>query len=451
MREDLKSRLLEKLATGPKPAKELALMLGTSQPTISRVLNDLGDQVVTLGKGRATRYARPRLVRGTTSLFPIYRIDEAGDVHLLGTLQTLAAGQYWWQPKDSSSESQLFDFLPWFVQDMRPEGFVGRFFAQKQGEVLGLPSQLKNWTDDDVLIALSRRGEDHIGNLIIGDESIERYLKSTQTPQRGVPEHNRPRIYARLIREALQGDPAGSSAGGEQPKFAVMIEDGDDLRHALVKFSPPIDSLEGQRWGDLLVCEHRALEIVQEAGIAAARSRILESDNRVVLEVDRFDRIGSLGRSSIFSLRSIDSEYTGIGDDWAKCALGLLREAVISETDARNMRWLKVFGNLIGNVDMHLGNLSLIRISSRFYSLAPVYDMLPMLYRPSPGETPQREFAPGGLTRDTADVWDSALQSALHFWDSTAYEPGLSYEFKKICLHNVDVLSRLEAGPRIIL
>ncbi len=383
MREDLKIRLLDKLGTGPKTAKELAFMLGTSQPTISRALNELGDQVVILGKGRATRYARPRLVRGMTSLFPIYRIDEAGDIHVLGRLQTLAGGQYWWQPKDNSSESRLFDYLPWFVQDMRPEGFVGRFFAQKQGEVLGLPGQLKNWTDDDVLIALSRRGEDHIGNLIIGDESIERYLKSTQRLRRVVPKNIRPRIYATLIKEAIEGEPAGSSAGGEQPKFAVMIENGDELRHALVKFSPPIDSLEGQRWGDLLICEHKALEIVQESGIAAANSRILEADNRVVLEVDRFDRIGSLGRSSIFSLRSIDSEYTGIGDDWAKCAVGLLQEGVISARDAKNMRWLKVFGNLIGNTDMHLGNLSLIRISSKFYSLAPVYDMLPMLYRPS--------------------------------------------------------------------
>jgi len=109
------------------------------------------------------------------------------------------------------------------------------------------------------------------------------------------------------------------------------------------------------------------------------------------------------------------------------------------------------FGNLIGNTDMHLSNLSFIRISSRFYSLAPVYDMLPMLYRPTSGETPQREFAPGGLTRDTADVWDSALQSALHFWDRTAFEPGISREFKQICLQNVDVLSRLEVGPGIIL
>ncbi len=218
----------------------------------------------------------------------------------------------------------------------------------------------------------------------------------------------------------------------------------------MVKFSPPLDGLAGKRWGDLLICEHRALEIIKDAGIAAASSRFLEADNRVLLEVDRFDRIGRLGRLSVFSLRAIDSEFTGIGDDWAKCALGLLKEAVISAEDARKLRWLKVFGTLIGNTDMHLGNLSLMRVGPGFYTLAPVYDMLPMLYRPTSGETPQREFVPGGLTRDTADVWAGALQSALQFWNTTVTEPGLSEEFRTICRCNLEVLLRLEAGPRII-
>jgi serine/threonine protein kinase HipA of HipAB toxin-antitoxin module len=52
------------------------------------------------------------------------------------------------------------------------------------------------------------------------------------------------------------------------------------------------------------------------------------------------------------------------------------------------MPWLKVFGHLMGNTAMHLGNLSFNRVGSRSYALAPVYDMLPMLNRPASGETP---------------------------------------------------------------
>jgi len=452
VREELRLRLLEKLAAGPKPAKDLAAFLGVSQPTISRMINELGDQVVSLGRGRATIYARPRPVRGTTSTFPVYRIDEAGNVHLRGVLRTLVGGQYWWQPEGPNPEYRLYDYLPWFIQDMRPEGFVGRAFAQRMGTELGLPTKLDEWTHDDVvLLALSRRGEDHIGNLVIGEESIDRYLRSTQRLSLGIPELARQQVYAGLANAAMAGEPAGSSAGGEQPKFAAMLNDSDENRHVLVKFSPSLASVEGQRWADLLHCEHLALEVVREAGIAAASSRILEADNRVFLEVDRFDRVGTFGRTSVFSLRSIDSEYVGAGGDWVRCANGLLRVGVISPEDARRMRWLKVFGNLIGNTDMHTGNLSFVRVQSKYYSLAPVYDMLPMLYRPVSGETPPREFAPQAQAMDVADVWPEALQQALRFWDMASYEAGVSGEFRQICRNNLAVLLNLEAGPRIVV
>ncbi|MDT8441910.1 MAG: type II toxin-antitoxin system HipA family toxin YjjJ [Desulfuromonadales bacterium] len=450
MREELRLRLLEKLATGPKTAKDLAALLGVSQPTISRAINELRDQVVSLGRGRATMYVRPRPVRGTTSIFPVCRIDETGNVHLLGVLRTLVGGQYLWQPEGAGNENRLFDYLPWFIQDMRPDGFVGRAFAQRLATELGLPAKLNDWSDDDVLIALSRRGEDHIGNLVIGEESIDRYLRSTQKPDAGIPEHDRQHVYADLANAAMAGDPAGSSAGGEQPKFATVLKDDGENRHVLVKFSPALTSLEGRRWADLLHCEHLALELVRETGIAAASSRVLEDGNRVFLEVDRFDRTGTFGRTSLFSLRSLDSEYVGAGDDWARCAGGLLRAGVISAEDARRMRWLKLFGTLIGNTDMHLGNLSFIRVQSKFYTLAPVYDMLPMLYKPVSGETPLREFAPQAQAMDVADVWPEAVPQALRFWDMASDEVGVSCEFRQICRVNFAVLQSLEAGPRIV-
>jgi len=451
MREDLQIRVLEKLSAGVKTANQLVTMLGVSQPSISRAIRSLGSEVLILGKGRATQYARSRIVRGTTCIFPLFRIDQSGDAHLIGKLHTLMAGQYWWQSEESSNGSRLYDYLPWFIQDMRPDGFLGRAFASKEGADLGLPEKLKDWKDDDVLIALSRRGENHVGNLVIGEESIQRYLKSAQYEFRGIAENDRLRIYPTLAEKALKGEPAGSSAGGEQQKFTATIQEGGELRHVLVKFSSPLNTSEGRRWADLLICEQRALEIIDETEIAASQSRTLETGNRLFLEVDRFDRIGRLGRSSIFSLSAIDSEYTGIGDDWAKCALALLKEGLISKEDSYKIRWLKAFGNLIGNTDMHLGNLSLIRAASRFYTLAPAYDMLPMLYRPVSGDTPGREFAPKGPTTDIADVWKSALKSAIDFWDITSGEKGLSGDFSAICRDNLEALLKLEAGPKIII
>jgi hypothetical protein len=99
---------------------------------------------------------------------------------------------------------------------------------------------------------------------------------------------------------------------------------------------------------------------------------------------------------------------------------------------------------------MHTGNLSFIRIEPRFYTLAPVYDMLPMLYRPISGDIPERAFSPTGLTSNAADVWESAVTCAINFWDTTAEEQGISGDFRVICKQNLKVLHKLKAGPKII-
>ena len=450
MREELSAKLLDSLATGPKNGKELATRLGVSQPTLSRTLSALGEQIVPLGRGRATRYARPRTVRGVTSLFPVYCVDESGNVRLIGRLQALAGGGYWWQAEDGDSASRYFEQLPWFVQDLRPDGFIGRAFAQRHGAELGLPEKLDDWNDDDVLLALAQRGEDHIGNLLIGDEALGRYLRAATQPQVVIPERARGERYSALARQALAGEPPGSSAGGEQPKFTALVGESEEVRHVLVKFSPPLTQADGVRWADLLRCEDLALRVVDESGIAAARSRLLTGEERVFLEVERFDRLGRLGRAALFSLRAIDGAYVGCGGDWLRCATALLRAGVIASEDAQRMRWLKVFGELIANSDMHAGNLSLYRQSVRRYTLAPVYDMLPMLYRPVSGELLSRRFIPPLPTMETAGVWPEALQAALRFWALAGDDAGISVAFRAICRENQALLQELLTVPGVL-
>ncbi|MDZ4186390.1 MAG: type II toxin-antitoxin system HipA family toxin YjjJ [Desulfuromonadales bacterium] len=450
MRETLHAGLLTNLATGPKSGKELATKLGVSQPTLSRTLTALGEQVVVLGRGRTTLYARPRILRGLSGLFPVYRVDEHGVVYLIGNLQALLGGGFWWQAEDADRESRYFDQLPWFLQDMRPDGFIGRDFALRHGAELGLPEKLREWHDDDVLIALARRGEDHVGNLLIGDESLGRYLHSAAQPLPAITEAERGESYAELALMALEGDPPGSSAGGEQPKFTALVGEGAASRQVLVKFSPPLTQADGGRWGDLLRCEDLALRVVAECGIAAARSQLVTGGGRVFLEVERFDRSGRLGRNALFSLRAIDGAYVGCGGDWLRCAGALHRAGVIAAEDARRMRWLKVFGDLIANSDMHAGNLSFRWQAAGRYTLAPVYDMLPMLYRPVGGELLMRTFAPPLPGMETASVWPEALQSALRFWELAAADAEISVEFRAICRENHARLQEVERLPGVV-
>ena len=436
------------LGTGAKASREMQLRLGISQPSVSRTISKLSGEVITLGKGPATQYALTRNIRDLGSDFPVYRVDEEGNAHMLGHLYTLQRNQYWWV--DDSGTGRLYDYLPWFIQDMHPEGFVGRAFALRQNKELDLPGRLNEWNDDHILIALARRGEDIMGNLIIGDESLNRYLSSTRDDGLIVSFNDRDRVYPSLAKAAIDGDPAGSSAGGEQPKFAVMLQN-ESYQHVLVKFSPTKNSLEGVRWADLLICEHLALETIREAGLQAPSTRIIESEERVFLEVSRFDRVGRHGRLPMISLTAVDNEFLGYLDDWAATAGHLDDRSMISHADANQMRWLYTFGSLIANTDMHSGNLSLIYRRNNNFELAPVYDMLPMLYRPVDGTIPDRDYIPPNPRKNTMRQWDSALESAIRFWGKAATDERLSDGFREISQETYAKVQSIKRGPRLVV
>lgn len=65
------------LRKGPAASKALIDALGISQPTLSRRIHALAEAVLTMGKGRATRYALRRAVAEET-YFPLYQVDEQG-------------------------------------------------------------------------------------------------------------------------------------------------------------------------------------------------------------------------------------------------------------------------------------------------------------------------------------------------------------------------------------
>ncbi|WP_368730978.1 hypothetical protein, partial [Vibrio parahaemolyticus] len=59
--------------------------LGVSQPTVSRALKILGEEIVQIGAGRSIQYA----LRDTSRVdlvAPVHRVTAQGTVELLGTL-----------------------------------------------------------------------------------------------------------------------------------------------------------------------------------------------------------------------------------------------------------------------------------------------------------------------------------------------------------------------------
>ena len=290
---------------------------------------------------------------------------------------------------------------------------------------------MQDWSDDHVLAFVTRRGSDNVGDLLLGTEALERHLSGRHGPPL-VDDAGRATRYPQLADEAMGGAPAGSSAPGEHPKFSVDVRGPRGIVPVLVKFSPPRGTAVGDRWADLLFAEAVASEFLDSRGIAAARSRVLEAGGRVFLESERFDRVGALGRRGVVTLHAVDADLHGRLDRWAAAAARLRVDGLLTADDAAHLALLDVFAELIGNTDRHFGNISLFDDQQGPFTLAPVYDMLPMLFAPADGQLVERPFAPGGARADSVEVWPREHALALAYWDRLAGDARLSAEFRQL-------------------
>jgi len=442
------SRLKTILSSGAKDAAALQQQLGVSQPTLSRIIQRNRHQVVTLGKARATLYALTRPMAELGHSIPIYQVQPSGDVRKYGTLSALANRQYYWQPTEE--RGQLYNHLPWFIENLRPEGFLGRAFARRC-QALNLPDRLNDWSDQHLLLALALGGSDMPGNLIVGETALAAYLGNQGEPTISMKSIDRETRYPQLADEAMAGDPPGSSAGGEQPKFCIRI-DNEAPHQVLVKFTPPVHTIEGQRWADLLVCEHLALQTITEAGHPAAQSQLFFFGTRAFLEVQRFDRIGNIGRKGITHLGILEDEFSGESRDrWHLSALRLNSAELITTDDVEDICWLEAFGRLIANTDRHFGNISFFTDALPF-RLCPAYDMLPMHYRPATsGELIDRPYDLPTPDAKLFPYWADATLWAIKFWSNVTSDPRVSVGFQNIAQQQLEQLTEKNTtGPRLL-
>lgn len=412
------------LAAGPQAAQQLIEKIGISQPTLSRALNRLGDEVVRLGAARSIQYTLRDTGRGVTDM-PIYRVNAEGQVIHLGTL--IAVRPQGFVMRQADGVTLHSDGLPWWLFDMRPQGFLGRAYAARHATALGLPARLSDWSDEHALRALLAHGHDVVGNLLLGDLARDRFL-STPLPV-PIAQQDKAEVYRQLALDAASGEMAGSSAGGEQPKFTVYADTPAGPRHLLVKFSEAEDSPVSERWRDLLLAEHLALETLRAADIPAAQTYVFDHGGQRFLEVERFDRVGSLGRRALHSLTALDAEFVGLAvGNWPLITRRLADAGQIEHQAVEDAAVLWAFGTLIGNTDMHNGNLSFIADQGRPYAIAPAYDMTTMGFAPrSGGGLPDSIAAPTIQAEVPNDIWRRAEVLARNFLNrvraSNAFSP----------------------------
>jgi hypothetical protein len=413
------------LIRGVLHAADLRERIGVSPATLMRMMRNVGSDVVRIGRGRATQYAlRQQWPNLDSSRFPLFRITDTGAAVSAGELITLAARQSVWMPM-----GQVLNGLPIELVDACPSGFLGCHFAARHAD-LRLPPRLADWSDHHILLAMSRRGEDFPGNLIVGEESFVRCQEREIVPRKQDD-------YPTLAEATAAGHPPGSSAGGERPKFGVLFTG----QHRLVKFAAQGAAADRvtRRWCDLIILEGLALEVVRSRGISAARTTIIETPSHWFLESERFDRVGGRGRIAVLSLAAVHDD---LADSWARAAASLREKGRLTEEDAQRLRWLDAFGALIGNTDRHQYNILFFAEGSTL-RLAPAFDQVPMFYAPTAdGQVPPRVFALPTVTPDTLDVRDDAQGAAREFWAQGSDDARLSDDARSFCASNAQLLAK---------
>lgn len=415
------------LGRGPQQARQLVDSLELSQPTISRAINALGAEIVRIESGRTIHYALRDTRRGIDEV-PIFRVSAEGTIRQLGVLIPVRPDGFVMQ--QSNGKRLHSDSLPWWLFDMRPQGYLGRNYASRHAATLGLPPQLNDWDDAHTLRALLVHGHDAVGNLLLGNAARDSFLAAN--PGKPIGEADKPQAYIHLAEESARGEIPGSSAGGEQPKFVAYAQTPAGPRHVIVKFSLAEQNPVTERWRDLLLAEHLALETLSAEGISAVRTRIMDFGSQRFLEVERFDRIGELGRRGLFSMKALDAEFVGAGAaGWSAIAHALAKEGCIAPEAAAGAALLQAIGVLIGNTDMHTGNISFVSEHGRPYDLAPAYDMLPMGFSPKSGGGIPTTLLEATIHADIPPAaWMRAVQVAQRYLERLRSEQRFSQAFQ---------------------
>lgn len=271
-----------------------------------------------------------------------------------------------------------FPGLPWYLDDLRPQGYLGRTYARHHGHDFGMPLNPNCSEPRSLLKMLSHTGGTGQGDIVPGETALQTALMSREAPPDLVLNARRQHAYPERAAAVMAGTYACIGPGGEQPKFTATVgADGQRLA-VLVKFARAADGEAAERWADLLVCEHLALQCLREAGIQAAASELIQTSEYTFLEVQRFDRTPNL------------------------------------------------LGRLSGNTDMHQGNIGFHLTDRRPLPLSPAYEMLPM--SPAPSRTgvlrptsPMNPVAPLRAGQLAHLQWAAPL--AAEFWDRVAGAP----------------------------
>lgn len=428
-------------ADGEQTAASAAARLGVSVSTVTRYGKAAGAEIVVLGAGQHTRYARPLFAYSDAAEWPLYWVDVAGGVEAFAVASLVKSGVL--SVYGSGLNLRSSQDLTWPLMPLNLRGYLGRAQRASLGAVASSwDAEPERWGVAQRVFAAQSAALDHAGAVVCGDTA----LATLTTGGNAFADEPSSLIahYEALADAATVGRVAGSSADGEQPKFSTRVMDDQGVvREVLVKFSPPRGTPYGERWNDLLRAEAHAAASLAAAGIAVPQTRLIAGTvdaantafpRRTFLESARIDRVGASGRRHLLPLAAVHAAFiAGAQQSWPNTVARLIAQQRLPADALPVTQTLFAFGQLIGNTDMHFGNLGVIAENPRAlargqFSLAPVYDMLPMRFAPGAHDDGlgYTGFAatPGAATPDA--VAGAAVALATDFWRRCAADADAS-------------------------
>ena len=424
---------------GPLTAQQLQTATGKSQPSVSLALGKLGQDVCKIGAARSTRYALTQPILGLDARQPIHLAASDADQGRFGTL-TFLAGEQVYAQGPRKNQWVTMGTLPWWLSTLRPQGFLGRQFTRLRPDFASDPDR---WSVGQVLYIAANHFSDPPGAFSLGTHGLplDSALASQVLTQAG-----RGLAFDQLADALVEALPTGSSAGGEQPKFICRVRNEADALQSehpvIVKYSPPRGTPFGERWHDLLHLEHLANQVLRDQGIASAQTEVVQTPRRTFLQSARFDRDATFGKRHVVAASALhDAFVRAPRRHWVASCQALVAQKMLAPEHLASVASVYCFGQLIGNTDMHFGNLSFFvdDVTRPVLLPTPVYDMLPMKWRPGIHDgaldlTPLQPPVPlEGFDAQSLQ----ARHWAMDFWQRAAGLPELSPPFRALAGINV--------------
>jgi HipA-like C-terminal domain len=402
----------------PLTAQQLAAYAQVSQPTVSRAIAGLGDRIVRIGAARSSRYALRKEILGLPPTHELMWNGPGRDGNMptrFGQLTLLQNN--WLHIKSGSNEWLTEGRLPWFLTPLHPKGYLGRALAKARPD---LPSDPDKWDLAQVLHTALTHIHDPIGAFFVNDIGLRNWAAPSDSE--GLAEHLD--LLAQRT-ESEQGFVSASSAGGEQPKFTIAQRGG---HKSIVKFTL-LRSSDGsavitERWRALLQLEHLALQTLQAHGVPCAQTRLIESPTRTYLQSTRFDRSSEedgYAMRHVVALEAVHDEFLDKPwRTWTHTCEALVTKGLLSREQLSTVARIQAFGHYIKNDDMHPGNFSFFvdDVIKPRIAPAPVYDMLPMQWRPA--YMSNSPVSPQSVPFGYEAEYEQARHWAIAFWEQAA-------------------------------